>query len=24
KADGEPIYAATDLKVGLSKQSAAA
>jgi len=23
KADGEPIYAATDLKVGLSKQSAA-
>jgi 3-hydroxyacyl-[acyl-carrier protein] dehydratase/trans-2-decenoyl-[acyl-carrier protein] isomerase len=24
KADGEPIYAATDLKVGLSKQSAVA
>ena len=23
KADGEPIYAATDLKVGLSKQAAA-
>ena len=23
KADGEPIYAATDLKVGVSKQSAA-